>query len=117
MTDPIDVAAAAIHAATPGLSAHRPWPELTNPEQGRYRRAATAALEAAMPELLDQIEQLQAVVRDQHDDCTYQARIAAVEKWHQPLPYYDVPTKYYCKECGPNHSLYPCRTIKAARGE
>src|SRR5699024_5928079 len=40
------------------------------------------------------------------------ARLAAVEKWHQPLPYYDVPTKYYCKECGPNHSLYPCRTIK-----
>lgn len=57
------------------------------------------------------------IVASHGDRDEARARLAAVEKWHQPLPYYDVPTKYYCKECGPNHSLYPCRTVKAVRGE
>src|SRR5690625_4079641 len=71
----------------------------------------TTALEAAMPELLDQIEQLQAVVRDQRDDSVYQTRLAAVEEMHVPQPGLGPA---YCTECD---QLHPCDTTKAARGE
>lgn len=66
---------------------------------------------ARVLELLDQIEQLQAVVRDQHDDCVYQARLAAVAEMHVPPPGLGPA---YCTECD---QLHPCDTTKAARGE
>lgn len=87
---------------------------ITNTSDGAHHDRMSAALEAAMPELLDQIEQLQAVVRDSHDNCTYQTRIAAVEKLHEGVPSSDPVADGLCNEC---YVPSPCPTIKAVHGE